>query len=174
MAKISEDQAKNHRHQVPYRNQRPNSHLIEGLHGQQAGDHVNLDGNDSHSDRVIQDNNAPFALGLHHIHPQEPNHHLAHPPFCHRARKHAPHRRDHGDHCNRHQDQTLGGAKQVVETLFDECKHYDYPFSTQSSAKDTIIEMIMSKGLLFSAPGIDRLSYRRQQRGARNWRNPKH
>src|SRR3972149_8749350 len=120
MTEVGETHPKDHRHNVPDSDEHTHRHLEELLHLQQAGDHIRFDGDDRHGNRVIQDDNAPFTFGLDDIHAEEFDHHFAHAHLSHGAREHAPDRSHNADHGNRHQDQSLGGVEEIVETVFYE------------------------------------------------------
>ena len=55
------------------------------FHLQQAGDHVGLDGDNCHGNRVVQDDDASLALGLDDVHAEQFDDHLAHAHLSHRA-----------------------------------------------------------------------------------------
>ncbi len=86
MSEVGEAHPEHHGQDVAHRDQDAHGHFVEFLHFQKAGDHIGLDGDDGHGDGVIQDDDAAFALGLHDLHPQGFDHHLAHPHFSHGPR----------------------------------------------------------------------------------------
>src|SRR3990172_90224 len=120
MTEVGETHPKDHRHNVPDSDEHTHRHLEELLHLQQAGDYVCLDGDDGHGNRVVQNDDAPFALRLDNVHAEQFDDYLAHAHLSHWAREHAPHGGDNADHGNRHQDQSLGGVEEIVETVFYE------------------------------------------------------
>jgi len=85
MTEIGESHPENHGQDIADCDDGVDGRLEEGFHLQKACDHVRLDCNNCHGNRVIQDDNSSFSFCLQHIHIEKFDDNFSHAHLCHRS-----------------------------------------------------------------------------------------